>query len=496
MDENNWRELARLIAIRLYNSERNILTANLIVDFLINPNFKRSETISRVLDNDKNEIKIGDLFINNDHIVTSGISFDEVFKYLPLRYGVYAEAFFSKYKISLVSVLFFSVELLKIAFREVKDFKVYKYASKQDYANREFLANPPESLVDSVYMGFMNVADIKKELAVQIDEMNVAFTKIAQKHNIKSKLREFQIPQISHFAKFLELFAFDLDKVSSKLRIREFPFFIEDNKIAVVDKNFFQYIPQKLHFLLTQTKSFSSKKGDVFEKISQDLLKIVQYGKLEPNINYEDFSSGKLCELDGLLNLRRSTWFVECKSRNVSSKALQGDFNKITDDLKRGITKGIEQAERAIANKKNPKISCFGVKPRIGIMIVTEGIFPNESHLRLVGLTKGTIDEVLHPKYSKYPLITFNYFELKKILSQPDAHLFEDFLIWRTQENMPIFCMDECDYWAFYCDNYRSNPDMKEAFKRAQENVILTTYISSRFNNKEYLENIAKNNTG
>ena len=60
-----------------------------------------------------------------------------------------------------------------------------------------------------------------------------------------------------------------------------------------------------------------------------DLLEKVPYSKLEGrNIFY-----GKQhYELDGLLTLRKSTWFIECKSRNLSPDSLRGDRKKIDKD--------------------------------------------------------------------------------------------------------------------------------------------------------------------
>jgi hypothetical protein len=85
----------------------------------------------------------------------------------------------------------------------------------------------------------------------------------------------------------------------------------------------------------------------------------------------------------------------------------------------------------------------------------------------------------------------FNYFDLRTIINQHDARLFEDFLIWRSQKNMPIYAFDECDYWAFYT-NMRMDKNFKKGFKLAQEKDNLILYISERFNDKSHLFNIVE----
>ncbi len=55
---------------------------------------------------------------------------------------------------------------------------------------------------------------------------------------------------------------------------------------------------------------------------------------------------------------------------------------------------------------------------------------------------------------------------------------------------MPIICYDERDYWAYFFDRHEQTPKMKETFGIAQKKLLRGTYISARFNDKRYLENI------
>ena len=232
--------------------------------------------------------------------------------------------------------------------------------------------------------------------------------------------------------------------------------------------------------MLNKSKSYSTKKGKLFETISLDLITKVPHSKLEGrNILYDAF------ELDGLLNLRRSTWFIECKSRDISPESLSGNYNKISKDIERAIKDSVKQGTRAINYKDTKYFSKYKIKNRVGILIILEGIFPNIRLPRIIHTNP--LDSC------KYLVCVFNYFELKHILEQTDANMFEEFLIWRSQKNMPIYAFDECDYWAFFNDHYRINKEIKEIFKSQQENNQTTIYTSPRFNDKSYLNKIIEN---
>ena len=93
--------------------------------------------------------------------------------------------------------------------------------------------------------------------------------------------------------------------------------------------------------------------------------------------------------------------------------------------------------------------------------------------------------------HEEVPTYVINWFDLRMLLDQPGTDQFEEFLIWRTIQPMPVVCADEKDYWAYYFDHYAVEPKFREVFRVMQEKELKSFYISARFNNKDYLENMA-----
>jgi hypothetical protein len=402
---------------------------------------------------------ISDLFRDYDSIITTGLSPDTIIDYIQERYSPYESIFQERYGIPL-SIFIYLIFSLLFFITKKPEVKIilpkYQFETKEDYANLKFIAYPSKQYIDAY----------KKVFTVDIDEF---------KNSITSAARDF-------LENFISLYSFNIDKVNQKedFRIKEFPLLYIDKKLIFVDPSVYLcYLHHKIHLLLNGCKNYDSKKGRVFERIALNLLERIPYSKLEDrNISYKGY------ELDGLINLRRSTWFVECKSRNINSESLLGDITKILKDVEKAIKDSIQQGERAIDNKNCNELSKYEIKRINGIIIILEGIFPN---IRLPKIIEKNLINC------NYPVCIFNYFELKKILEQKDSHVFEEFLIWRSQKNMPVYAMDECDYWAYF-NNYRKNKELKKAFRLAQERNITIIYNSARFNNKDYLSKLVKDN--
>ena len=450
--------LYKILAIGYYNGERRRIYHHLIKTYLQNPsdNFD----INAEMDNLSMEITkdnmISDLFLSFDSMITSGLAPEKFLDYIKERYGPYEDTFQKRYGIPLSGFIYIAFELLFYVRKKIKGtIPIYQFQSKEEYADIKFIAYPSQEYINS----------FREAFTVDVEEF-------------KTNLIDIGKPFIK---KFIELYSFDIERVNKEtdFRIKEYPLLYHNQSLILVDPSvYLRYIPHKIHLLLNGSKNYDAKKGKIFEKIALDLIEEVPYSNLEQrNLKYDGY------ELDGLLNLRRSTWFIECKSRNISTGSLKGEEKKISKDVERAIEDSIDQGKRAIDHRQSPEISKFKIKRITGIIIILEGIFPNIRLPKIMG--PNPIDDC------PYPVCVFNYFELKKILEQPDAHLFEEFLIWRSQSDMPIYAFDECDYWAFYNDNYRKNKEMKEAFRLAQEKHIVSTYISARFNKKSYLAKIA-----
>jgi len=483
MESIVWPEFLQLLALHYYNSERIALTSRLIMNFLLcrGHNFDLSDNIKLIFANETKNLYIG-AFEEFDFMVTSGLGFEAVTQYILERYINCRELFFKEVGISLSAMWHFSWEILMFSAKQANGgpLPVYKYKDKIEYGNRNYLASPSKA-IENLFtnVSVLDINKLKLHIIESINKYNEDLLELQKSSGAKKEMPVYDKIDFQQFEKYLSLYSFNLSKLDAEkvIRFKEFPFFICDEKLVVLENRYFYYLPQKIHKLLLNSKKFETTKGKVFEKMALKLLSDVPYSNIEENITYP------LGELDGLLNLRRSTWFVECKSRVLHSESLLGDIKKISKDFERGVLDAIKQAEKAIENKNTCEINSLRVKPRIGVLVVTEAIFPNESMLLLPYLLKNE-----NFAFSKYLCVIFNYFELKKILEQTDKHLFEEYLIWRAKKNMPIFCFDECDYWAFFTEHYRVNKEMKATFKIAQENKLKTFYISKRFNNKEYLE--------
>lgn len=486
MNSFDWGSFFDLLSLHYYNSERRAMTSDLIKSFIIKKDFDLEKEKELFLKNEEKDL-VKEAFSGFDSVVTSGLEIEEVSDYLLERYLGWREAFYKQTGISFRSFFHFSWEIMVFAGKKANgiELPVYSYKNKQEYVDRGFLAKPSD--VIKTHLGNTFVLDLnalRNHIEESIKLTNAGFVKECTFHNKNPIVSEFDKLEISQFEKFLELCSFNVDKLKLKkiIRFKEYPFFIHDERLVILENKFFFYLPQKVHKILLGSKSFKSSKGQDFETMALKLIEKVPYGELNKNIKYD---TG---ELDGLLNMRRSSWFVECKSRVLSSESLLGDKNKIDKDLEKGIIEGISQAEKAINASNQSELNKFNPKLRKGVLIITEAVFPNESQLILPYIFGNK-----NFSFSKQPCVIFNYFELKKILEQKDKHLFEEFLIWRAQKPMPIFCIDELDYWAFFCDWYLKNKEIKKSFEVSKKNSIRTFYISKRFNNKKYLDGIVNN---
>lgn len=461
MNEFNLEQFYELTALCQYNSERRGLLQPLIKKFFsensdsfdINKKFITDSIYKTVKSQSKSDI-LEELFIRYDSLFTSSIDFKTIIDFIILRYGKCREAFLKKYHIPLEYFIYISLVIWETYFEKLDKnphFTNYQFDKKEDYLNLNFYVIPSDKYIDTW----------KKISTVNCDDLL---------ERIKPLNREI-------LNKYLELYSFDLEKIRLEpdLRFREYPLFFHDDKIILVDPQaFFIYLPHKFDILLSQTKSHESKKGKLFEKIVLDLIEEVPNKKsLDRNIKYGEF------ELDGLLNLKRSTWFIECKSRNVSTQSLRGKRNKISKDIERSIESGIKQGERDIKYMNSEYMKNYDIKNFVGIIVVLEGIFPN---IRLKALPDNPLEQC------RYPVCVFNYFDLRTILNQHDSGLFEEFLIWRSQRNMPVYALDECDYWDFYT-KMKKNKDLKKTFKFAQQNDNIIIHIGNRFNDKKHISN-------
>jgi hypothetical protein len=106
--------------------------------------------------------------------------------------------------------------------------------------------------------------------------------------------------------------------------------------------------------------------------------------------------------------------------------------------------------------------------PKIRLFNNYDGVYPNLNFQRLWKLSN-----------SKEPRYVINYFDLRTIISQPERLKFEEFLLWRTQKDMPIIAHDEAEYWAFYFDRYRRNDKVRQSFEVLKKSKSIMMYVSA-----------------
>lgn len=417
-----------------------------------------TDSIYKVSNFEDTGVRLEEIFKGHDFLVTSGVDIKNVVDYIELRYYKYRDIFLKTYNLPLEAFIYISFIISDIYVNKIYQnpgFKEYQFTRKEDYGNLNFFDIPDKRYIETW----------KKVSTISFDEL----------------LEKIVPYNREHLSTYLNLNSFDIKKLKGEpdLRFREYPLFYYEDKIIQIDPDVvFTYLPHKIDILLSKTKSYQTTKGKVFESISLDLINEIPVNKrLNRNIEYEGF------ELDGLLSLKRSTWFIECKSRNLSPESLKGDKKKIQKDIERAIEYGIRQGERAIQYKDSEDMQNYKINNIIGIIVIVEGIFPNLQFNKL--LPNNPIDKC------KYRVCIFNYFDLRTILNQYDANLFEDFLIWRSQKNMPIYAFDECDYWDWYT-KMKNDKERKKAFKQFQNNNNTIIYNGDRFNDKRYLEPITE----
>lgn len=399
---------------------------------------------------------IEQIFKEHNFLITSGVDFINVIEYLNLRYHHYKDVFLKTYHLPLESFIYISYVISEIYVNKINQnpyFKDYEFTRKEDYCNLNFFAVPDKIYIDT----WKNVSTI------DFNDLLEKIVPFSREHlNIYLKLNSFDIKKIT---------------VEPDLRFHEYPLFYYNDKIIIIYPDvLFTYLPYKIDILLNKTKSYQTTKGKIFENIVLDLIEEIPVKKnVYRNIKYNGF------ELDGLLNLKRSSWFIECKSRNLSSESLKGNKKKIQKDVERAIEDAIRQGERDIQYKDSEEMKKYNIKNIFGVIVIVEGIFPNLRTKKL--LPDNPVDKC------KYPVCIFNYFDLRTIVNQHDANLFEDFLIWRSQKDMPIYAFDECDYWDFYT-KMKQDKERKRIFKLAQKNKNTVFYNGDRFNDKRYISNI------
>lgn len=246
-----------------------------------------------------------------------------------------------------------------------------------------------------------------------------------------------------------------------------------------------------------------SEKGLVVEDLSHGAFRTVPSRNYIKNLEYVDPHPG---ESDGLLLFEDSYWVIEVKSHPIFRK-LPIDLNLAKTRFVEKVREAVEQGEKTRSFLESQKRE-FGLMYNLsgdkeyfekenGIIVVLDGLLPtlfaHNSRLdRIFGL-KEMYEEVQTDR-----MFVVSLFDLFQLIQQPESDQFEEFLLWRTgyPDNMPIHGFNEREYWAMYFDNYLHDEDFQKALDKSAEDEIITSYISTRFNDKPYLSESLKEGEG
>jgi hypothetical protein len=412
-------------------------------------------------------------FKEEDTIFSLSIPVEDAIDYVNKRYFCpYREIFNKHYGFFPDAILVTEYVISEILYKKAQNIKfnptIYKFKNKKEFGDLSFVVIPTKEYIESwSKISTFTEEEIVNKLLEQIPLENTDL--------LKEKVKDI-----------LNLISFSIAELKEQpeLRFQQKPLLKINTYtyVLLTSHYFFKCLPQTYELLFRNCKQYKETKGKVFEKIVLDLLEKIPKSTINKNIHYDSF------ELDGLLNLENTSWFVECTSRPPSNRSLLGNSTAIKNDLEKSVLKCEEQAMRAIKNSNHPNIAKYSPQKRKGILILLEGIYPNQN--------SNTIFQFV-PNKENLIRYAINYFDLKIILRQPtfETIFFEDFLLWRTQDNMPVFCFDEKDYWAYFI-NMKNDYTSRQAFEECKKKNIKIMYISERFNKKDYLSEMDFGSSG
>lgn len=476
MNQKFLNTLYKILGIHAYNSEKREVLERILFNFLQSPeeSLDIKQEVNHIVREMEEECKIKPVksisfidienkpmlkfFFSHPSVFIYSVTNDSAEFYCKEKYSGYSQEFRERYDINLSSILQVSKAIMLLLFEKSKkvgfSWDICLYLSKYDYLPNH-IEIPPERYINC-YSKTITI-NLKEDLVKLLQLSNTT------KHEIHSTLK-LMSSQLNDFSNANSPFIF-LKKPLLEIR--------DDVYIVLTPDYLVRGLPLRYETLMWNIKRFRDRKGKIFEKMALRLLSKIPKSSLRKNIPYDSY------ELDGLLNLRKSTWFVEIASHPLSEEALTGNIEKIIIDLKKSLWHAERQAIRAYEYFSQQKESDFPMKKVRGCLILLDGLYPSINENPLVKLWT-------QPKNIKRYAI--NFFDLYEILKQPEINKFEEFLLWRSQPDLPILTFDEKDCWAFYFDRYKKDRKLRESLKKLSNMNTTLVYTSPRFNDKRYLK--------
>lgn len=455
-----------LSACAKYNPERSIQIEDVFKKVMYNPLL--SYNIESNLDEHFKEIKnsisqntniLTTLFRDFDRVRSSLFNTDDYNDFIKSVYKPLSRDFLEYYGFSLelycrICTALFNYIIMHL-FNLEFSFDVYEFKNQGEYADFSFAAIPKKKYRKK----WMKAVTFSLDDIISKDQKDDSFQDVTRVIDLLS----FSIADLNNIPK-LRFQDKPIIKISETKLFTPFPVYLISNII------------QRLETLFLSIRTYRDNKGKFFEKKVMKILNTIPKKKVIKNIRYGKF------ELDGILNLDKVTWFIECSSHPPKFNSYMEDELSIINDINRSISKCEDQALRAIRHKEHPNIKKHCTHQELGVMIIINGLYPNLNRM---------IPYEVIPKKSNLRRYIISYFDLLFLMKQPQKHLFDEYLTWRTQDRFPINGIDETDVWTWFL-NYYNDPKSIEGFKQAQTNNNSIEYIGNRFMDKRYLNKIAK----
>lgn len=513
-----------LSSLAQYNSERRQLVLKFYDVALKNRTlFKESITLkdvkkfclkNRMLIKDPKTMK--EVIIQDNVLTIPGsVSLGRNFGYITARYSHLDRSFLKKYGFHVVSLGMMEKVLIEIVYSKAHFLgifdEVYRFRNKSEYANPCFLVEPDFTFQNKwnacITISERELLDAYVENQDRLDAYYRAVSSIKWKIGSPEELEKLWREEAENILKQLCI-DLELDKIGIS-----HPFLKPLIKTCHNNDSETHYIAP-FPYVLGSTTQFrlenciqnsreiseieEKSKGEVVEFLAKQILALFPNKNIIKNYRYR--IDKKIYESDVILLLDKSLWVVEVKSHPIFKK-IPLQASKILPIFIDKTREGLEQGKRTLDFLKTQRRTLFNLgytksfkKLIKGIIVAFDGFIPT-----LLTLNE-KLDELFGTIriYEKIPEGTRVYvatlLDLYFLYTQPDVQNFEDFLIWRTNYigRFPIVSFDETEYWAFFNDRYIKDRAMKEAFLKCVKEGISISYISARFNVKDYLEKIVK----
>ncbi len=485
MDKKTVNKIFDFVSLIKYNGEKRDYIEKTLKKFLLNPeeNFEIEKEIKSVFEKrdltDKEGFKreMGnffspdELFEMQDYLLTIDANPSDLIYYISEKYNPYNAKLKKEIGVGVSDIIRFSIALGNI-YQIDLNAQGYKhnpniFSSKEDAFYPHNLQYP-----DSVSKEISKMASLldKKALILFLEESKML-------PEVKTIIENLDL--------LLNLISFTSEELKKdpKIRFQDKPLLKLDEETYVIinEVHLLFGLQSRLENLLNKYTWYSDKKGKTFEKIVFNILEQINKdkridGNFFNNINYKIENASY--ELDGLINFKDFSWFLECKSRIPRPSSYKGDIKSVKKDVTKGITDADYQSQRAIKeSEKKGRIGDKEVKEHKGVLIITEGLYPNMNMNPMS----------VFPKKHSYPRYIINLLTLMEILRQRDVYYLEKFLKWRCDPKMPLYCFSELDYWDYFT-RMQEGLDKKESYDLAIRNNNKIFFNGRRFNAPKYIK--------